>query len=176
VIPAVLSNRNLAGCKDKPAILLCDNCSAHCSNDVLTKLSRHGVLVITYPPHTSHLFQVLDILLFGILKRAKKYQRRDDTMRREVDHVLRLFRAYEQATASSTVRASWVKTGFDYEKRDGATYLAVNEAKIRGAPAFREVWAFDHQLARLSAQRMSQRWGWINGHCFPKGERRFIRR
>jgi hypothetical protein len=31
-----------------------------------------GILVLTYPPHTSNLFQVLDLLLVGRLKSAKK--------------------------------------------------------------------------------------------------------
>jgi hypothetical protein len=84
-----------------------------------------------------------------------------------------LVRAYEQATASSTIRASWRKAGFEYEKRDGATYLVVDEAKIRQAPAFREIWEFDFQPGRLSAQRMCQRWGWINEHLFRRKERRF---
>jgi hypothetical protein len=100
VISVAVANRELAGCSGKPAILLRDNCSAHCCDDVLKKLARHGIHVITYPPHTSHIFQVLDVLLFGVLKRGKKYQRRDDSLHRDVDHVLRLFRAYEQATTS----------------------------------------------------------------------------
>jgi hypothetical protein len=139
LIPAVILDRGLPGCKDKPAILFSDNRSVHCSNELLGNLTRCGILVITYPPHTSHIFQVLDVLLFGILKKVKKYHRRDHTLRREVNHVLRLFRAYEQATASMTIKASWLKTGFDYETRDAATYLTVNETKIRQSDAFREV-------------------------------------
>jgi hypothetical protein len=106
---------------------------------MLGKLTSWGILVITYPSHTSHIFQVLDVLLFGILKKAKKYQRRDDTLPRGVDHVLRLFRAYEQATASATIRASWLNTEFDYEMHDAETYLIVNGTKIRQGDVFREM-------------------------------------
>jgi hypothetical protein len=109
LISAVISNRDLPGCTDKPAILFCDNCSAHCSNAVLDKMARNGILVIAHPPHTSDIFQALDVLLFGILKRAKKDQRRDETLGRGGDDTFRLFRAYEQATASTTVKASWGK-------------------------------------------------------------------
>jgi hypothetical protein len=70
-IPAVEANRQLPRCDKKPAILFCDNCSAHMSNSVLEKLARHGILVLTYPPHTSRIFQVLDVLLFGLIKRFK---------------------------------------------------------------------------------------------------------
>jgi hypothetical protein len=97
--------------------------------------------------------------LFEILKRAKKHQPRDDILARGVDHTLPLFPAYEQATASMTVMASWPKSGFDYENHDETRCLIVNEAIIRQATAFREIWEFDYDPARLSPQRMSQRGG-----------------
>jgi hypothetical protein len=73
LIPAVISNRGLPDSNDKPAILFWDNCSAHCSDEILGKLARCWIRVITYPRHISHIFQVPDVLLFGILKKAKKY-------------------------------------------------------------------------------------------------------
>jgi hypothetical protein len=86
---------------------------------------------MTDPPHTAHIFQVLDVLLFGILKQAKEYQRRDDTLPRDVDHVLRLFSECEQVIASTTNRASWGETGFENERRNGAAYAIATEAKNR---------------------------------------------
>jgi hypothetical protein len=64
-IPAVAANREPPGCDNKPAVLFCDNCTSHCSEEILRELARNGILVLTYPPHTSHLFQILDVLLFG---------------------------------------------------------------------------------------------------------------
>jgi hypothetical protein len=174
LIPAVESNRELEGCRNKPAILFCDNCKTHCSEELLKKLARHGILVLTYPPHTSHVFQVLDVLLFGILKRAKKFERRDDRLAPEVDHILRLFRAYEKATTSTTMRMSWDRAGFDFERRDGTTYLAINEARIRESLGFREIWELDAHPGRLTERRLSQNWGWINEHLFRKKELKMI--
>jgi hypothetical protein len=71
LIPAVEANRQLPGCDKRPATLFCNNCSAYMSNSMPKKLARHGVLVLTYPPHTSHIFQVLDVLLFGLVNRSK---------------------------------------------------------------------------------------------------------
>jgi hypothetical protein len=95
-------------------------------------------------------------------------------LQKEVGHVLRLFRTYERAMASTTIRASWLKTGFDYETRDAATYLIVNETKIRQGDAFREVWLFDYRSPRTSKKRASQRRGRINEHFFRKTEKRFL--
>jgi hypothetical protein len=141
----------------KPAIVFCDNCSAQCLGEVLRKLTGYGILVIAYPLYPSHIFQVLDVFLFGILKKAKKYQQRNDTLRREVYHVLWLSPAHEQATTFTAIKASWLKTGFDYETREAAAYLIVNEAKIRQGDAVREIWLFDYYPFRISKQPASQR-------------------
>jgi hypothetical protein len=134
------------------------------------------ILVIACPPHTSHIFQALDVLLFGILKKAKKYQRRDNTLRKEMDHVLRLFRAYAQATTSTTIKASWLRTGFNYEARDAATDLIANEVKIRRGDPIREVWLFDCRPPRIPKQAASQRWKWINEYLFHQMEQRFVKK
>jgi hypothetical protein len=76
--------------------------------------------------------------------------------------------------ASMTIRASRLKTEFDYETRDAATYLIVNETKIRQGDVFREVWLFDYHPPRTSKKRVSQRWEWINEHLFRNMERRFL--
>jgi hypothetical protein len=85
LIPAVEADREIPGCAEKPTILFCDNCSGHMSDSILRKLACHAILVIAYPPHTSHIFQVLDVLLFGIAKRSKKYQMRDDGLSVDVE-------------------------------------------------------------------------------------------
>jgi hypothetical protein len=174
LIPAVENNRLLPGCSKKPALLFCDNCSCHCKDDVMKELASHGILLITYPPHTSHIFQVLDILLFGQLKRIKKHLVRDLTLGRDLDHIMRIFRAYELATTSVMVRSSWEKAGFGFERRDRTTYLSVLEARIRESPEFAEVWGIDYPEERLTLRRRQQPWGWVNERFFRKEYRRML--
>jgi hypothetical protein len=53
------------------AVLLMDNCSPHVSNDVIAILTNTLVRVITFARHTTHVFQMLDVVLFSALtKRA----------------------------------------------------------------------------------------------------------
>lgn len=164
--PMVESNRGLPGCERKPAILFCDNCCAHCRQDFLRELAEHGVLLITYPPHTSHIFQVLDLLIFGRLKVAKKHQPHDPDLDYRLDHIVRILRAYEIATTSFTIRGSWEKTGFGYVKRDQTFYLYVNEQKIRSSPDFAELWQLDYPELQLTERRRQQKWGWLNQQFF----------
>jgi hypothetical protein len=157
-IPTLTSNREMPGCRGKPAILFLDNVRAHCSDRLMRELASLQVLVVSYPPHTSQMFQVLDRLLFGRLKLAKKHLVRDLQESAQLDHVIRVFKVYELATTSTTIRASFRHTGFDYEQRDGIWYLILNDQRLRAYPEFHEVWQIDYPEESLSNRRRQQVW------------------
>jgi hypothetical protein len=166
-IPTVAVNLELPGYANKPAILFCDNCASHCSEEILRELARNEIFVLTYPPHTSHLFQVIDVLLFDRLKMFKKSLPRDDNEGGEIDHILIIFRACEGVTMSMMIRASCEKAGFDYHQRDRTFYLSVDEGIIRGRRTFCEIWERNYPIESLSAQRRNQKCGWVNQQFFP---------
>jgi hypothetical protein len=69
-INQVWTNDQLAG---KPAILLMENCRIHTRPEALKMLRDHDVKVITFPSHTTQVFQALDLSLFGALKKKVQY-------------------------------------------------------------------------------------------------------
>jgi hypothetical protein len=69
----------------------------------------------------------------------KKYLPKDANEDREIDHILRIFHAYERVITSMMIRASWEKAGFSYHQRDGTFYFTVNEGRILGPPDFCEI-------------------------------------
>jgi hypothetical protein len=174
IIPHITSDRNGELPADTPAILFFDNCGSHCKDDVLESLARVWVMVITYPPHTSGIFQVLDKLIFGVLKRAKRHTPKDDKLPAAAYHARRVFVVYEHATTSETIRSAWVKSGFDYVKRDEVWYMTINESRIRESGEFKEVWDRNYQEQNLSERRRMQKWGWINRSWFPKRFQEFV--
>jgi hypothetical protein len=129
-LPALETNRQLTSCENMLCILFCDHCSIHCQDQLLKEFAERGVAVITYPLHTSNLFQVLDLLLFGRLKAAKKYIPRVDADPTDTDHIVKIFKAYELVMTSTTGRDSWKKAGFEYCKLNDAFQLLVNDGKI----------------------------------------------
>jgi hypothetical protein len=133
---------------------------------LLKEFAERGVAVITCSPRTSHLFQVLDLLLFGRLKAAKKYISRADADPTDTDHLVRIFKAYELVTISTAVRASWKKARFEYCKLDDTFQLLVNNGKIRDSPEFAEIWRMIFPLEGLSARRRVQKWGFMNRQFF----------
>jgi hypothetical protein len=100
------------------------------------------------------------------LKVFKKYLTKYDNEDREIDHILRIFPAYEGVTTSMMIRASWKKAGFSYHRREGIFYITLDERKIRGAPDFGEIWERNYPIESLSAQTRNQKWGWVNQQFF----------
>ena len=167
-IPQVQNDRRFCGDNQLPAILFFDNCSCHIDNELLQILAQNMILVISYPSHTSHVFQVLDLLLFGVLKAYKKHIPKNDHIRPKVDHFYRSFKAYELSTCSTTIRSSFSKAGFDYFKKDGKYYLKLNRQKIENSDAFKEIWQINYPEEELSTRRKNQKRGWLNQQYFSE--------
>ena len=53
---------------EKPILLILDNHSSHLSIPVLNFCKRNGVVLLSFPPHTSHRLQPLDRTVYGPLK------------------------------------------------------------------------------------------------------------
>jgi hypothetical protein len=51
------------------AVLLMDNSSSHVSDDIIAILTNAHVRIIIFVPDTTHIFQMLDVVLFGALKK-----------------------------------------------------------------------------------------------------------
>jgi hypothetical protein len=68
-IPNLNELRNLEQFADEDAVLLMDNCPRHVGDVILNLLREERVRVITWPPHTTQIFQELDASLFGVHKR-----------------------------------------------------------------------------------------------------------
>jgi hypothetical protein len=160
--PAIAANKKLPGCRNKLAIVFCDNCTCHCSEDILIEFAGHRVLVLSYPPQTSNLFQGLDLLLFRRLKSTKNYLPRNDQASASIDHIIRIFRAYETVTTSTMVRSCWEKAGFECAKMGEAFHLLVNDGKIRESTDFLAVWRINYPLEDLSSRSREQKWGYLN--------------
>lgn len=54
--------------KENPILIILDNHESHISLDVITFCREKGIVLLTFPPHTSHRLQPLDISVFGPFK------------------------------------------------------------------------------------------------------------
>jgi D-lyxose ketol-isomerase len=51
-----------------------DNCPSHVTDDIIALLTEARLRVTTFAQYTTQIFQVLDVTLFGVLKRRLGYE------------------------------------------------------------------------------------------------------
>jgi hypothetical protein len=66
--------RGMAVLAQEIAVLLMDDYSAHVGDDVILILTEARMHVITFTLHTTQIFQVCDLTLFGVPKRCQRYE------------------------------------------------------------------------------------------------------
>jgi hypothetical protein len=59
---------------EEVAVLLMDNCSSDLTCDLIGLLTDAQVCVTSFAPHITQNFQILDITLFGVVKRHPRYE------------------------------------------------------------------------------------------------------
>jgi hypothetical protein len=65
LIPRIENFREANETPDSPAIHFMDNCSSHLTEHIIGLLSAHKIKILTFPPHSSGIFQKLDLVFFG---------------------------------------------------------------------------------------------------------------
>jgi hypothetical protein len=73
-IPYIDTFRGRAVLTQEIAVLLMAHCSADVSHDVIHILTKARVRILTFAPHTTQVFQVLDLILFRVLERWPRYE------------------------------------------------------------------------------------------------------
>jgi hypothetical protein len=139
-----------------------DSAFRHVSGRVRGILGENDVIAITFPAHTMNMFQALDLVFFGALKKLKA------TAMGEIDDgsahatILKPIQAYEQAATSATVGASFQKAGLEEGTTTRLFKIRIAQDKLSENPGFQELWARNIQVAELSARRQTQRFGISN--------------
>lgn len=62
--------KNFTNCTiENPILLLMDNHISHCSIESIMYGRQNGIIMLSFPPHTSHKMQPLDVSIFGPFKK-----------------------------------------------------------------------------------------------------------
>jgi hypothetical protein len=139
-----------------------DGSSAHVRDDGIRILTEARVRVTTFAPERTHVFQILDLILFDVLKRRPRYELPVDdenaTLRviRKVDHDSR------QIMIQPNIWGAFRALGLEFDMRREPYGLLFDEEKLRGRAGCQELWSVDFPLDQLSGRRRIARFGWIN--------------
>jgi hypothetical protein len=122
------------------AVLLMDNCSPHISDKVIAILTEARFRIITLAPHTTQIFQVLDLVLFGALKKRANRLRAFDDEQPRVAFLLRVYRDFKQTVIEVNIWKAFEAIGITYDIEQIPYGLLFDEEKLRQSPGFVELW------------------------------------
>jgi hypothetical protein len=96
-------------------MLLMDNCSNHMSDDVITILTRERVKMVIFASHATHVFQMLDVVLFGALKKHTTGLETLDDESREIALFLKVYRDFKQTMVEVNIWEAFAAVGFIHD-------------------------------------------------------------
>jgi hypothetical protein len=101
-IDELRSNEEFAA---KETVLLMDNCSIHVQTETLQTLVDDRVKAITFPLHTAHIFQCLDLSLFGNFKKKMNYKLPLESDEHTAGFIKQIFHLMKQTLVEDNVRS-----------------------------------------------------------------------
>ena len=139
-----------------------DNASCHCSEEILRKLAENNIWVITYPSHTSHIFQALDLSFFGVFLKNKSMENQKYHFCQITKTILNILQAYEKTATSLNIRGSFGASGIKIVSSNFPKRVEIDENSIRENAHFKELWNLNVPVEVLSSRRRNQEFGLIN--------------
>jgi hypothetical protein len=117
------------------------HCSADVTDDVVRIRTEARVRVITFAPHTTQVFQVLDLTLFGVLKRCPRYELPFDENNATVKVITKVYHDFTQTMARPNVWGTFRALGFEFDPRREPYELLFDELKLMESTGFEELWS-----------------------------------
>jgi hypothetical protein len=113
-----------------------DNCQSHLTDDVIGPLTEARVRVATFAPHTTQTFQVLDVTLFGVLKRRPRSQLPFEDEKETVGFIMKVYRDFKQTMVKPNIWGAFWVIGFEFDTEKEPYRLLFNEEKLRQTEGF----------------------------------------
>jgi hypothetical protein len=144
------------------AVLLMDNCSPHMWEAVIALLSGARVRFVTFVHHTTQIFQVLDLVLLGALKKHATSLTMLDEEQPAAAFLIKVYHDYKQTMVEVNIWGAFEPIGLTHNITQDPYGLIFDEEKFRQSPGFFELWQCDVPFESLSSRRQQARFGWIN--------------
>jgi hypothetical protein len=125
---------------NEEAVRLMDNCSPQLTPVVIDLLSEGLARIVTFAPHTTQIFQALDLTSFGVLKRRGQYQFpfADDAGRAGV--IKKLCRDFQSTVTDIHLWGAFRWIGLIYHIVDGIQRVSFDEIILRESAGLKSLW------------------------------------
>jgi hypothetical protein len=110
-LPAMKERRTLHKLEDTPAVLIADQASCHCNSEITASLIAAKIRLVHFPPHSSHIFQPLDAVIFGSQKKKLRSEMEGIGLAKQKQTLTKILFALEDATTPHKNIASFRLVG-----------------------------------------------------------------
>jgi hypothetical protein len=131
-------------------------------------LAVHQVKVITVPPPTTHIFQRLDLRLFGNFRKKMTYKLPLGSDEHTAGFIKRVFHLIKQTLVEDNVRSAFMQLGLQYNNETTPYLLHIDEGVLRESPGFTSLRESDYTAEKLPYIRRNSPFGWINRMMRPE--------
>jgi hypothetical protein len=101
-LPTLAELQTLGAFTEETGVLLMDNCPSHVTDDdIIGLLTEARVHIRTFAPHTTQIFQILDVTLFGVLKRCLGYKLLFEDEKETLEFIMRVYHDFKQTMVES---------------------------------------------------------------------------
>jgi hypothetical protein len=128
----------------------------------LRNLAALRVKVLTFPPHTTSIFQCFHLSLFGILKKRINHRLPLDSDDSTAMFIKRNFHNMKQTLVEDNVPSAFIQIEVRYHIDVVFHRLIFGESTLRESPGFLTLWRRDYPLGQLSIRRRNAQFGWVN--------------
>jgi hypothetical protein len=132
------------------------------ADDVIALLTSLRVQIITFAPHTTNIFQVLDVVLFDAMKKQATGLEMLEEEQPAAAFLLKVYHDFKQTIIEVNIWGAFAAIGFSFDIAHNPYGRLFDEEKLWQSPGFVELWERDTPLESLSKRRRERKFGWIN--------------
>lgn len=162
IIPYVQYVRSQPQYSGEPAVLMMDGFPGHLRNDILQLLGQNGIKVFCFPAHTSNLFQELDLVVFGPMKRTRPNQTVDENDAAIVQFAEQLLKALLKELIDPTIIGAFRRAGLIVDTSRSPNRVVFDEQLLRSNPQFQAIYNKDIHIDDITFRRRMHQFGFVN--------------
>jgi hypothetical protein len=160
-LPKLNDLRGLEQFAEEEIILLIDNAPSHVSEVSLRLLRDAKARVITWPPHTTQIFQQLDRSLFQVMKQRDQYKSPFDDEQGTANFRFQIYHMFKQTMIEANIWGAFQEAGFYFDLSIEPYQIRFDEEKLRRMLTLQESWVLDFPPEKPTPRRWAAKLGWI---------------
>jgi hypothetical protein len=126
-------------------------------------LADHRAKVLMFPPHTTHIFQSIDLSPFGNFKKRMNSRLPLETDERTTGFSKRIFHVMKRTLVEDHVRGSFMQFGLTYDINTIPYALIFDEHVLRQSPGFTSS-GFRNEITLLRKSRVKLHQSHLKGY------------